>query len=75
MDTKVFTGLLISTRNKTRRLDGNFVKFFENRVVLLNNDLQFLGTRINGPICKEIRNDKLKELKYKRIISYAKATI
>jgi len=75
LDKKVFNALITTTKNKTRRLDGNFVKFSSNSVVLLNNDLQFLGTRVYGLISKEIRDTKIKELKYKRIISYAGLTI
>jgi len=75
LDKKIFNGLIITTKHKTKRLDGNFVKFSTNNVVLLNSDLQFLGTRVYGLISKEIRDTKIKELKYKRIISYSCITI
>jgi large subunit ribosomal protein L14 len=75
LDKKIFKALIISVKNKHRRLNGNFITFSANRAVLLNDDLQFLGTRVKGPICKELRYTKIKALRYKRIISYAGLSI
>jgi large subunit ribosomal protein L14 len=75
LDKKVFFALIISTRAKTKRLGGVFVKFSLNRSLLLNEEYRYLGTRVYGPICKEIRDTKVKELKYKRIISYSGYTV
>lgn len=71
LDKKIFKALIITIRNKFRRLNGNFIKFNDNRVVLLNDDLQFLGTKVKGPVCKELRDTKIKALRYKRVISYS----
>ena len=53
----------------TKRLDGSFVKFFKNKILLLSEQFKFLGTRVYGPIPKEIRLGQ-KEVLYKKIISY-----
>jgi large subunit ribosomal protein L14 len=75
LDKKVFFALIISTKAKTKRLGGSFVKFSLNRSLLLNEEFRYLGTRVYGPICKEIRDTNVKELKYKRIISYSGYTV
>lgn len=73
---KLYPGLVVTaTRNKKRK-KGYYIKFGENRVVLFSPQNKFLGTRIYGPICKEIRTHrkmgKKKEGLYKQILSYAK---
>jgi large subunit ribosomal protein L14 len=75
LDKKVFFAIIISTKSKTKRNGSVFVKFSDNRSLLLNEEYRYLGTRVYGPICKEIRDTKVKELKYKRIISYSGYTI
>lgn len=71
---KLYQALLIGTRKEKRRRKGYFVRFDKNRVILLTEQLKFLGTRIYGPICKEIRGGK-NEITYKQIISYARYTV
>jgi large subunit ribosomal protein L14 len=75
LDKKIFLGIIISTRSTTRRIDSSTIKFSKNRSLLMNSEFRYLGTRVYGPICKEIRNTKSKELKYKRIISYSSYTV
>jgi large subunit ribosomal protein L14 len=75
IEKKVFHAVIISVRAKTRRSSDNFIKFSKNWVLLMNEEFRFLGTRVRGPICREIRKNKMIELKYKRIISYSRATI
>jgi large subunit ribosomal protein L14 len=75
LDKKVFFALIISTRSKTRRIGDCFVKFSANRSLLLNEEYRYLGTRVYGPICREIRDTKIKEMKFKRIISYSGFTV
>jgi len=72
---QIFLALVISTCSITKRLDNSTVKFSKNRSLLMNEEFRYLGTRVYGPICKEIRNTKAKEVKYKRIISYAGYTV
>lgn len=68
---KLYNGIIISVKNKTRRFDDSFVQFSQNRVLLLSDMKKFLGSRIYGPICKEIRGGN-NELRYKKIISCAR---
>jgi ribosomal protein L14 len=71
----LYLGLIINTKWKTRRVNGHFIKFDYNRALTLSDQSKFLGTRVYGPICKEIRNSKKKKKNYKKIISYSGATI
>lgn len=54
-----------STRNK-RRKDGSYIKFDQNAVVIINKDGQPKGTRVFGPVARELR-----DLGYQKIISLA----
>lgn len=67
---KKYYGLIISVKKFTKRLDGSYIKFFKNKILLLSDQLKFLGTRVYGPIPKEIRLEN-KETLYKKIISYS----
>ena len=49
-----------------RRNDGSLIRFDRNAVVLLNNQLQPIGTRIFGPVTRELRSER-----FMRIISLA----
>lgn len=72
---KSYLGLIINIKNQTRRLNGIFLKFDDNRFLTLSEDLKFLGTRVYGPIPKEIRNSKKSKNTFRKIISYSKATV
>lgn len=72
---KMYFGLIISLKKKTRRNDGSFLKNDANRVLLLTDTFKFIGTRVYGPICKEIRVTPEKRVRYKRIISYSELTV
>lgn len=74
----IYYGLVISTINPYYRLEGVFIKSDANRLLVLNKDKQFLGTRIYGPIYKEIRrivDGKKKIIRYEKVVSLAKKTI
>jgi len=51
-------------------MDGSYIKFFKNKILLLSDQLKFLGTRVYGPVPKEIKLGA-KETLYKKIISYS----
>jgi large subunit ribosomal protein L14 len=72
---KIFFGLIISIKKKTKRLNGNFISCDNNRVLTISDQYKFLGTRVYGPISKEIRNSNKKQAMFKKIISYSGATI
>ncbi len=62
---EVKNAVIVRTKNKVRRPDGSAIKFDENAAVLLNNNLEPIGTRIFGPIARELRKG------YQKIISLA----
>ena len=71
----VYLGLIVATSYWTTRLDGFFIKFFSNRVLVLNKNFKFLGSRVYGGILKEIKIKTLKDKNYhkffEKIISYS----
>lgn len=52
---QVAKGVIIRTRNKITRDDGSVVKFDDNAVVLVNKDGEPIGTRVFGPVSREVR--------------------
>lgn len=62
----VYNALVVRTRKGVRRADGSVIRFDSNAAVILNNQLQPLGTRIFGPVTRELRGDK-----FMKIISLA----
>ena len=63
---QVLDAVVVRTRKGVRRPDGSLIKFDGNAAVLLNANKQPIGTRIFGPVTRELRNDK-----FMRIISLA----
>ncbi len=57
---EVFNAVVVRTRNGVRRPDGSLIKFDGNAVVLLNAQKQPIGTRIFGPITRELRENYMK---------------
>ena len=51
----VYNALVVRTRKGVRREDGSLTRFDTNAAVLLNNQLQPIGTRIFGPVTRELR--------------------
>ncbi|MBK1648115.1 50S ribosomal protein L14 [Rhabdochromatium marinum] len=62
----VFSAVVVRTRKGVRRADGSLIRFDGNAAVLLNNQLQPIGTRIFGPVTRELRGDR-----FMKIISLA----
>lgn len=62
----VYNALVVRTRKGVRRADGSVIRFDNNAAVILNNQLQPLGTRIFGPVTRELRGEK-----FMKIISLA----
>ena len=58
--------VVVRTAKEKRRPDGSYIKFDENAAVLINDQLQPRGTRIFGPVGRELRDKK-----FMRIISLA----
>ena len=51
----VMKAVIVRTAKETRRPDGSFLKFDDNTAVLINNQLEPVGTRIFGPVARELR--------------------
>ncbi len=62
----VSRAVVVRTKNKLRRKDGSYISFSDNAVVLLNASDEPRGTRIFGPVARELR-----EKQYMKIISLA----
>jgi large subunit ribosomal protein L14 len=62
----VVKAVIVRTKKERRRADGSYIKFDENAAVLLKNDGDPRGTRIFGPVGRELRDKK-----FMKIISLA----
>lgn len=62
----VYNAVVVRTAKGVRRPDGSLIRFDGNAVVLLNNQLQPIGTRIFGPVTRELRSEN-----FMKIISLA----
>ncbi len=62
----VLNAVIVRTRKESRRVDGSYVRFDDNAAVLLDKDKQPIGTRIFGPVGRELR-----AAGYSKIISLA----
>ncbi|MGD1844230.1 MAG: 50S ribosomal protein L14 [Salibacteraceae bacterium] len=63
---QVSRAVVVRTRKEVRRQDGSYIRFDDNAVVLLNNAGEMRGTRIFGPVARELR-----EKQYMKIVSLA----
>jgi large subunit ribosomal protein L14 len=61
----VSKAVVVRTTKEIRRADGSYIRFDDNAVVLLNNLNEVRGTRIFGPVARELRE------KYMKIVSLA----
>jgi large subunit ribosomal protein L14 len=61
---------VVRTTKATRRADGSYVKFDSNAVVLIQDDGNPKGTRIFGPVARELR-----DMNYMKIVSLASEVI
>lgn len=66
----VYFAVIVRTRRGVRRKDGSKIAFDGNAAVLLNNQQQPIGTRIFGPVTRELRGEK-----FMKIISLASEVI
>ena len=59
---QVMTAVVVRTRHGVRRSDGSIIRFDGNAAVLLNNKQEPIGTRIFGPVTRELRNEKFMKI-------------
>lgn len=67
---EVVTGVVVRTRKKICRSDGSYLVFDKNAVVIIDNQLNPRGTRVFGPVARELR-----EKNFMKIISLAPEVI
>jgi len=63
---EVYSAVVVRTRKGVRRSDGSLIRFDGNAAVLLTNELEPIGTRIFGPVTRELRTNQ-----FMKIISLA----
>ena len=62
--------VIVRVKKEVRRNDGSYIRFDQNAAVLINNDGAPKGTRIFGPVARELRDKK-----YMKIVSLAPETL
>ncbi len=58
----VYSAVVVRTAKGVRRPDGSLVKFDNNAAVLLNSKLEPIGTRIFGPVTRELRGERFMKI-------------
>lgn len=66
-DHTVAKAVIVRTKKEVRRKDGSYIRFDDNAAVLIDKDKNMIGTRIFGPVAREIR-----DVGFLKIISLAK---
>jgi len=59
---EVYDAVVVRTRSGVRRPDGSLIRFDGNAAVLLNNKQEPIGTRIFGPVTRELRSEKFMKI-------------
>ena len=66
----ISTAVVVRAKKEVRRKDGSYIRFDENAAVLINSQKEPKGTRVFGPVARELR-----EKKYMKILSLAPEVI
>jgi len=67
---KVYSAVVVRTRKEVRRKDGTYIRFDENAAVLIKDDGTPIGTRVFGPVARELR-----EKNFMKIVALAPEVI
>ena len=67
---KVVKAVVVRTKDAVRRSDGSYIRFDDNACVIINEDKSPVGTRVLGPVARELR-----DLDYMKIVSLAKEVL
>ncbi len=59
---QVAKAVIVRTTKETRRNDGTFIRFDENAAVIINDNKEPIGTRIFGPVARELRDKKFMKI-------------
>ena len=54
--------VVVRMRKEQRRRDGTFIRFDQNAAVLINDDGEPIGTRVFGPVARELRDKKFSKI-------------
>lgn len=75
----IYIGLIVSITSWISRIDGVFIKFFSNRLLLFTKQFKFLGTRIYGTVLKELKivssKEKTNKQIFQKVFSYTSSLI
>ena len=66
-DHSVVKAVIVRTKKETRRKDGSYVRFDDNAAVVVKKDKSMIGTRVFGPVGRELRDNG-----FNKVISLAK---
>jgi len=66
----VSKAIVVRTKKEVKRVDGSYIRFDDNAIVLINAQGELVGTRIFGPVARELR-----EKQYMKIVSLAPEVI
>lgn len=67
---KVVKAVVVRTKKPVRRSDGSYIRFDDNACVIINDDKTPVGTRVLGPVARELRDND-----YMKIVSLAKEVL
>jgi large subunit ribosomal protein L14 len=59
---KVVKAVIVRTKNARRRRDGSYIRFDENAAVVINDQREPVGTRVFGPVARELRDKKFMKI-------------
>lgn len=59
---KVYKAVIVRTKKEIKRSDGSTIRFDKNAAVLINNEKEPIGTRIFGPVVRELRAKKFMKI-------------
>jgi large subunit ribosomal protein L14 len=59
---EVYNAVVVRSRKGVRRRDGSVIRFDGNAAVILNNKLEPIGTRIFGPVTRELRGERFMKI-------------
>src|SRR5699024_5898003 len=59
---EVATAVVVRTKKEVRRADGSYIRFDDNACVLLTSTGEMRGTRVFGPVARELRNEKFMKI-------------
>ncbi|MBW6441677.1 50S ribosomal protein L14 [Patescibacteria group bacterium] len=69
-DHSIVKAIIVRTKKEVRRKDGSYIRFDDNAAIVVDKDKNMIGTRVFGPVAREIRDRG-----YTKIVSLAKEVL